>query len=50
MDPKVQEQTIRLNLAMQLKDKTVEELEAVFQWVLGPKSTILPATNITVLK
>ena len=50
MDPKLQEQTIRLNLAMQLKDKTVEELDAVFNWVMGPKTTIIPAANITVLK
>lgn len=47
---KEKEQTVRLNLALQLKGMSVAELDEVFQWVMGPKQTILPATSVKVIQ
>ena len=51
-----EETQIRFNIAMNMKDKTIEEMQKIFEWVRGPevrnpaKSTIVPATNMKIVK
>ena len=42
--PLNKEQTIRFQIAMQMTGKTVDELDAVYAWVMGPKQTLLTPT------
>lgn len=43
------DQTVRFQLAMGGK-YTEDQLEKVFQWVMGPKQTILPVNRFEVVK
>lgn len=47
---KAQEQTVRLNLALQMQNRSIEELEEIFQWIMGPKQTILPVSSVKVIQ
>lgn len=47
--PLNKEQSIRFQIAMKL-DKPVEDLEAIYNWIMGPKQTVIPASAFTVVK
>lgn len=45
-----EEVNIRLTLVVQLKDKSLAEVKEVYDWVIGPKSGIVQASNFQVVK
>lgn len=52
---KEQEQQIRFNIFVNSKDKTVQDMEAIFQWVVGntppnPPNSIIPVSSFKVVK
>ena len=48
--PATTEQTIRLNMVLNLKELTVEQLDERFTWVMGSKSSIIPVAKFEVIK
>ena len=55
------EQQVRLNLALKAIDKSnltssvdvnivLKDLEAIFKWVMGPQTTIVPVNNLQVIQ
>jgi hypothetical protein len=46
------EQNIRMTLAVQMKlpVNNLEELNKVYDWIIGPKSSIVPVSNFEVVK
>lgn len=49
MDKNVELQ-LRLNIALAMKDLGKDKWQETFDWVTGPKSTILPVAKIVEIK
>lgn len=43
-----QKLNIRLNLAVQMKEKSVQEIEEYYKWVVGSESNIVPVSSFQV--
>ena len=42
---------LRFNIALKMGDsKTVDGLEAIYKWVVGPQSSIIPARQMEIVK
>ena len=52
MEPLNKDQTIRFQLAVACQGRwaSIESLEAQYQWVMGPKQSIMPVSKFELVK